>query len=60
MALKTDNWIGAASADWGASAANWSTGFPNSNNNVVINTSNVLTISYSGGDTYVIPGERCS
>ena len=50
----TDSWVGTASADWGTSAANWSTGFPNSSNNVVIKTADVLTVSYSGGDTYFV------
>src|SRR5262249_44670570 len=47
MALTTDKWIGAASADWGASGANWSNGLPNSNSNVVIDTTAALTVSYS-------------
>jgi hypothetical protein len=50
MAFTTDTWVGSASADWGASSANWSTGFPNSNNNVVISTPAVLTVFYGGGD----------
>jgi hypothetical protein len=50
----TDNWIGKSSADWGTSAANWSTGFPTSNSNVDINTTNILTIGFGGGDNYVI------
>lgn len=50
----TDTWIGKTSADWGASAANWSTGFPNSTNNVIVNTPTILTIGYSGGDAYVV------
>jgi hypothetical protein len=54
MALTTDKWIGGASADWGASAVNWSAGLPNSNDNVVISTAAVLTVSYSGSDTYVV------
>jgi adhesin HecA-like repeat protein len=53
---KTDNWIGKSSADWGTSAANWSIGFPTSNSNVDINTTNILTIGFGGGDDddYVI------
>jgi hypothetical protein len=54
MTLTTDKWIGSASADWGASAANWSGGFPNSNSNVVISTGTVLTVSYGGGDNFVV------
>ncbi len=53
MAFKTDNWIGTTSSDWGV-AANWSGGLPNSNSNVVINTANVLTVTFSGGDNYVV------
>ena len=53
MAFKTDNWIGTASSDWGV-AANWSAGLPNSNSNVVIDTANVLTVTFSGGDNYVV------
>lgn len=51
MAFTTDNWVGTASADWGTSSSNWSTGLPNSNNNVVINTTAVLTVTYSGSDS---------
>ena len=51
---KTDNWIGAASADWGASAANWSAGFPVAASNVRINTAKVLTVTFSGIDHYTI------
>jgi hypothetical protein len=54
MALTTDNWIGSASADWGASSANWSAGLPDSNDNVVIDTAAVLTVSYGGGDNFVV------
>jgi fibronectin-binding autotransporter adhesin len=50
MAFTTDNWVGAANADWGATSSNWSTGLPNSNNNVAINTAAVLTVTYSGSD----------
>ena len=51
MAFTTDNWVGTVSADWGTSSSNWSTGLPNSNNNVVINTTAVLTVTYSGSDS---------
>jgi hypothetical protein len=54
MALSTDKWIGTSGADWGASRANWSTGFPNSNSNVLIATTAVLTVSYSGPDNFVV------
>ncbi len=56
MGITTDTWIGAASADWGASSSNWSRGFPNSNNNVVINTKNALVITYNEGvtDNYTV------
>ncbi len=54
MALTTDDWIGSSGADWGSSSANWSTGLPNSNNNVVISTAAVLTVSYSGPDSFVV------
>src|SRR5271170_1856984 len=54
MPLTTDSWIGKTSADWGASAANWSSGFPNSNNNVVINTTNILSIGFEASDTYIV------
>ena len=54
MALTTDKWIGTASADWGASSANWSRGLPNSNSNVVIDTTAVLTVSYSASDSFVV------
>jgi hypothetical protein len=54
MPFTPDNWIGTASADWGASAGNWSTGFPNSNDNVVISTTAVLTVTYGGSDTYTV------
>ncbi|MGH7066105.1 MAG: beta strand repeat-containing protein [Stellaceae bacterium] len=50
----TDTWIGTASADWGASAANWSGGFPTSNSKVVINTANDLTIGFGFGDTFTV------
>jgi hypothetical protein len=50
----TDTWIGTADADWGSSGGNWSTGFPTSNSNVVIDTTNALTIAYSSGDTYIV------
>ena len=51
----TDKWIGTASADWGASKANWSTGQPpDSNSNVVIDTTAVLTVSYSASDSFVV------
>ena len=50
----TDTWIGTASADWGAAAGNWSAGFPNSTDNVVINTPTILTIGYSGADSCVV------
>ena len=51
---KTDNWIGAASADWGASAANWSAGFPDATSNVRINTAQLLTVTFSSSDHYTI------
>jgi fibronectin-binding autotransporter adhesin len=54
MALVTDKWIGTSSADWGASAANWSAGLPTSADNVVIGTKTVLTVTFSGADTYTI------
>jgi hypothetical protein len=54
MALTTDKWIGTSSADWGASSANWSRGLPNSNSNVVIDTTAVLTVTYSGSDIFVV------
>jgi hypothetical protein len=54
MALTTDNWVGTASADWGASASNWSAGLPDSDDNVVISTAAVLTVSYSGSDSFVV------
>jgi hypothetical protein len=54
MAFTTDKWIGTASADWGASSANWSRGLPNSNSNVVIDTTAVLTVSYSASDSFVV------
>ncbi len=54
MALTTDHWIGTASADWGASSANWSAGFPTSDDNVVISTASVLTVSYSGSDSFTV------
>ncbi len=55
MAFKTDTWKGTASADWGADASNWTTGFPNSNDNVVISTTAVLTVTFgdSSNDTNV-------
>jgi hypothetical protein len=54
MAFTTDTWKGTASADWGASRSNWSTGLPNSNSNVEIATTAVLTVTYSGSDTFVV------
>jgi hypothetical protein len=54
MSLTTNKWIGTTSADWGANAANWSAGLPKSNDNVVIRTAAVLTVSYSGGDDYIV------
>jgi hypothetical protein len=54
MTLTTDSWIGSAGADWGLSAANWSRGFPDSNNDVVINTAPVLTVSYGGSDDLTV------
>jgi hypothetical protein len=54
MAFTTDKWIGKASADWGASASNWSTGLPNSNSNVVIDTAAVLTVTYGPGDAFTV------
>jgi hypothetical protein len=54
MAFTTDTWKGTASADWGASTSNWSTGLPNSNSNVEIATTAVLTVTYSGSDTFVV------
>jgi hypothetical protein len=53
MAFITNKWIG-GSADWGASAANWSRGLPNSNSNVVISTPSVVTVSYGGGDNFTV------
>jgi hypothetical protein len=53
MAFTTDEWKGSSSADWGASSSNWSTGLPNSNSNVEIETPAVLTVSYSGSDDFV-------
>jgi hypothetical protein len=50
----TDTWIGNANADRSASAANWSGGFPTSNSNVVINTKDILTIGFGGGDTFIV------
>jgi hypothetical protein len=54
MALTSDHWIGTASADWGASSADWSAGFPTSDDNVVISTASVLTVSYSGSDSFTV------
>ena len=53
MAFTTDKWVG-GSADWGASAANWSRGLPSSNSNVEISTPSVVTVSYSGGDNFTV------
>ncbi len=52
--VSTDKWIGTASADWGASKANWSRGFPNSNSNVEISTTSVLTVTYTGSDNFTV------
>ena len=57
MAFKTDTWklnSPNATTDWGASSANWSTGFPGSNNDVVINTAAVQTIIYSSIDNATV------
>ncbi len=54
MAFTTDEWKGKSSADWGASSSNWSTGLPNSNSNVEIATTAVLTVTYSGSDDFVV------
>ena len=50
----TDTWIGTASADWGASAANWSSGFPTTSSKVVINTANILTIGFGFNETATV------
>ncbi len=50
----TDTWIGNASADWSASAANWSGAFPTSIINAIINTKDILTIGFGGGDTFIV------
>jgi hypothetical protein len=52
--VTTDRWIGATGADWGASAANWSGGFPTSSSKVVINTASVLTIGFGFSDTFTV------
>jgi hypothetical protein len=54
MSFTTDKWIGTASADWGASRVNWSRGFPNSNSNVVIDTTAILTVSYGASDNFTV------
>jgi hypothetical protein len=54
MALTTDQWVGTASADWGAAAANWSSGFPTKNSNVEISTPSVLTVTYGYGDDFTV------
>jgi hypothetical protein len=55
MALTTDKWVGTASADGGATGANWSREVPTSNSNVVIETTAVPTVTNSSpSDTLTI------
>jgi hypothetical protein len=49
----TDTWTLNGSGDWG-NGSDWSTGIPNSGDDVVINTPNIYTITFSGGDSSVV------